>query len=74
MWHGEVFHMLGVQDVESLILVGDLFLLYGGRRRGQKKEKKKKKKNHHGEGRFPPGPGPPCWLGRRSQLSGTIKG
>jgi hypothetical protein len=27
MLHGEAFHRLGVQDVESLILVGALFLL-----------------------------------------------
>jgi hypothetical protein len=25
-WHGKAFHGLGVQDVESLILVGALFL------------------------------------------------
>jgi hypothetical protein len=46
-WHGEAFHRLGVQDVESLILVDSLFLLDGGRRR------EGKKKNHHGGGGFP---------------------
>jgi hypothetical protein len=53
MWFGEAFHMLGVQDVESLILVGSLFPLDGGRRREGKKKEKKKEKNHHGDGRFP---------------------
>jgi hypothetical protein len=33
VWFGEVFHGLGVQDVENLILVDALFLLNGGRRR-----------------------------------------
>jgi hypothetical protein len=37
------FHGLGVQNVESLILIVALFVLDGGRRReGKKKEKKKK--------------------------------
>jgi hypothetical protein len=31
-WHLEAFQRLGVQDVESLILVDALFLLDGGRR------------------------------------------
>jgi hypothetical protein len=51
-WHEEAFHRLGVQDVQSLILVGALFPLDGGRRREGKK-KEKKKKNHCGEGPFP---------------------
>jgi hypothetical protein len=34
------FHGLGVQEVESLILVDALFLLDGGRRREGNKEKK----------------------------------
>jgi hypothetical protein len=42
-WHREDFCGLGVQDFESLIMVGALFPLNGGRRRaGKKKEKKKK--------------------------------
>jgi hypothetical protein len=53
-YHGEAFHSLGVQDVESLILVGALLLLDGGRRR-EGKEKEKKKKNCQGEGGFPGG-------------------
>jgi hypothetical protein len=41
-WYGEAFHGLEVQDVESLILVGALFLLDRGKRReGKKKEEKK---------------------------------
>jgi hypothetical protein len=40
VWHGEAFHGLGVQDVESLILIDALFLLDGGRRRKRKNEKK----------------------------------
>jgi hypothetical protein len=53
-WHGEVFHGLGVQDVESLILFDSLFLLDQGRR--EKERKKKKKKITMGEGAgFPQG-------------------
>jgi hypothetical protein len=48
-WHGDAFHGLGVHDVESLILVGVLFLLDGERRREGKKNEKKKK-TCHGEG------------------------
>jgi hypothetical protein len=51
VWHGDAFHRLGIQDVESLTLVDALFLLDGGRRR------EGKKKNCHGGGRFP-GTGP----------------
>jgi hypothetical protein len=44
IWCGEAFHGLGVQDVKSLIQVGALFPLDGGRRiKGKKKEKKKKR-------------------------------
>jgi hypothetical protein len=41
-WCGEDFHRLGVQEVESLILV-DVFLLLdqGRRREGKKKENEK---------------------------------
>jgi hypothetical protein len=39
-WQGEAFHGLGIQDIESLILVVALFLLEGGRRTEGKKEKK----------------------------------
>jgi hypothetical protein len=42
-WCGEAFQGLGIQDVESLILVGALFLLVGGRRRERKKKEKRKK-------------------------------
>jgi hypothetical protein len=42
VWHGDAFHRLGIQDVESLTLVDALFLLDGGRRR------EGKKKNCHG--------------------------
>jgi hypothetical protein len=52
----EAFHRLGVQYVKSLILIGTLFLLDGGRRRERKKkEKKKKKKSLHGEEGYPGG-------------------
>jgi hypothetical protein len=44
LWSGEAFQGLGVQDVESLILVDSLFLLDGGRRRGRKKKEKEEKK------------------------------
>jgi hypothetical protein len=40
-WQGKDSHRLGVQDVESLILVDALFLLDGGRRREEKKETKR---------------------------------
>jgi hypothetical protein len=43
MWCGEAFHGIGVQDVESLIVVNALFPLDRGRRReGKKKEKENK--------------------------------
>jgi hypothetical protein len=48
-WRGEAFHMLGVQGVKDLILVGALFSLDGGRRREGRKKEKKKEKNHCGE-------------------------
>jgi hypothetical protein len=41
-WWGEVFHRLGVQNVESLILGDALFPLEGGRRRERKKKEKEK--------------------------------
>jgi hypothetical protein len=47
-WLGEAFHGLGVQDVESLILIDALFPLDGGRRR----ERKEKNNHHRGVG-FP---------------------
>jgi hypothetical protein len=53
LWHGEPFPGLGVQGVESLILVGVLFPFDGGRREGKKKEKKKEKKNPCRKGGFP---------------------
>jgi hypothetical protein len=31
--HGEAFHGLGVQDVDSMNLIDALFVPYGGRRR-----------------------------------------
>jgi hypothetical protein len=37
VWRGEAFHGIGVQGVESLILVDALFPLDGGRRREGKK-------------------------------------
>jgi hypothetical protein len=62
-WLGEAFHGLGVQDVESLILIDALFPLDGGRRR---------------EGKKLPWVSPaldlPCWLCSRLQLLGAIKG
>jgi hypothetical protein len=43
MWHWQACYRLGVHDVKSLILVGALFLLDGGKRReGKKKEIKEK--------------------------------
>jgi hypothetical protein len=50
VWHREAFHSLGVQDVESLILVDALFPLDGGRR---KERRKKEKKIAVGEEGFP---------------------
>jgi hypothetical protein len=45
VWLGKAFHTVGVQDVESLILVSALFpLVEGWRRKGKKKQKKKKQK------------------------------
>jgi hypothetical protein len=44
----EASHELGVQDVESLILIDALFPLDGGRRR-----EGKEKNNHHRGGGFP---------------------
>jgi hypothetical protein len=58
-WCGEVFHELGVWDVEGLILVDALFLLDGGRRR-EGKRKEKEKKSLWGR-RVSPGLDPPCW-------------
>jgi hypothetical protein len=52
-----------------LILVGALFLLYGGRRREGKKKEKKKEKKLSWERRPSP-----CWLYSKSQLLGAIKG
>jgi hypothetical protein len=69
MWYGEAFHELWVRDVESLILVDDLFPLDGGRRR-ERKKKEKKKKFLWGR-RVSPGLDPPCWLCRGSQLLGA---
>jgi hypothetical protein len=46
----EAFHGLGVQDVQSLILVGLYFHLM---EEGEEKERKKKKKNCHGKEGFP---------------------
>jgi hypothetical protein len=51
MWCGQAFLGLEFQDVESLILVGALFLLDGRRRREQRK--KKREKHHMGEEGFP---------------------
>jgi hypothetical protein len=54
MWCGEPFHWLGIQDVKSLILVGALFLLDGGRRRGGIiKNKKEEEKISVGKEGFP---------------------
>jgi hypothetical protein len=53
MWNGEAFHGLGVQDVESSTLVGNLFPLDGEKRgEGKTKEKKKKKKITAGKEHF----------------------
>jgi hypothetical protein len=72
MWHGEAFQSLGVQDVESLILVGVLFLLDGRRIKKGKKREKKKEKLPWGR-RVSQGLHLPCWLCRGSQLLGAIK-
>jgi hypothetical protein len=51
VWCVEAFNGVGVQDVESLILVGALFLLDGGMRKEEKE--RKQKRNCHGGGGFP---------------------
>jgi hypothetical protein len=43
MWHGNDFHRLGAQGVESLILFDALFSIGGGRRREGKNKVKEKK-------------------------------
>jgi hypothetical protein len=64
-WCGEAFHRLGVQGVESLILVGALFLFDGRRRKEGKK--KGEKKIAVGK-RFSMGLDPTCRLCNRLQL------
>jgi hypothetical protein len=72
MWHGEVFHGLGVRDVKSLILVGVLFPLDG---EGEEKERKKKRRKKSLWGRrVSPELDQPCWLCSRLQLIDAIKG
>jgi hypothetical protein len=53
MWPWEVFHRLGVHDIESLILAGALFPLDGGRSR-------ERKKKYLWERMVSPGLDPPC--------------
>jgi hypothetical protein len=73
-WGGEAFPGLGVQSVESLILVGALFLLDGGRRREGKKKEKMKEKKFLWRRRVSLGLDLPCLLCSGSQLLGAIKG
>jgi hypothetical protein len=74
-WFEETFHGLGVEHVESFILVSALFLRDGGWRREKKKKEEKRNKNHPGEGRrVSLELDPLCWLYSRSQLLGEIKG
>jgi hypothetical protein len=50
VWHWEVFHGVGVQDIAEFILTDALFLLDGGGRREGKKERER---NLCGGGVFP---------------------
>jgi hypothetical protein len=60
-WHGEALHGLGVQDVDSFILVDPLFPIGEGRRRkGGKKEKEKGREKFLWGRRVSLGLDPPC--------------